>query len=753
MRETRETVPRDRERDQLATALPAYEIGAVLGRGSFAVVYAARHRRLDREVAIKRLSPVLLVEADARERFAAEARLLASLDHPHIVRVHDYVEEEDVCAFVMERLRGGTLGDRIARGPVAHPWAIAVMLGALHGLEHAHRQGVLHRDVKPENLLFGDASQVKVADFGIAKVVGAQGARLTATAAAIGTPAYMAPEQVTRSAGPLSSATDVWAAGAVLYEILAGQPPFPLTGDLGDVLFRRVTEDVPALQEVAPDLAPELAEVVMQALRRDPAERYATPGMFAAALEPAADRTLATGGLAATGIVLHRTSLTERPALVEHETLTTTLPVAPARGRVLGALAGVAVTAVAAVAVLVLSSGGAGTPTLPAAPLGWPTKVTSGFIDQVKGPAGVAQRVGRGGTTFAVYGGDAAAKKDWSHQPGETRPGQFVRTAHRLGLFPYLSFYSLRSLGQSRAGDDAQAPELRQTLGNVRLMRIYWRNVKAFLQDVGSTRQTAAVSLDSNFWSYLEKQLVPQGASPASVQAWVGGTGLPELKGIPDNLQYIAAGWRELRDRYAPKVRLGYEFDDYASDTLDISRSDNPPEQTVVQAARLAGQFYETVAAGDLDFAALTINGLAEEGEDPSPTNNYSPAEKAAVVTYVREFSARAHVRVVLEGVPLGNTVSKAITDKPYHWHDTWVQWLVGDDRFSGLRKLRDAGVIGVMFGVGSGADETCPCDAKHDGTTNGGKYSTPSTSADDDGGYFAARMAALSKAGGLSLG
>ncbi|TMM02745.1 MAG: hypothetical protein E6G10_09300 [Actinobacteria bacterium] len=88
MRETRETVPRDRERDQLATALPAYEIGAVLGRGSFAVVYAARHRRLDREVAIKRLSPVLLVEADARERFAAEARLLASLDHPHIVRVH-----------------------------------------------------------------------------------------------------------------------------------------------------------------------------------------------------------------------------------------------------------------------------------------------------------------------------------------------------------------------------------------------------------------------------------------------------------------------------------------------------------------------------------------------------------------------------------------------------------------------------------------------------------------------------------------
>src|SRR3954468_16968553 len=103
---------RPEERSELARAMPAYEIGEVLGRGAFAVVYAARHVRLHREVAVKRLAPELLRERAARERFAAEARLLAKLDHPHVVRVHDYVEKEEVCALVMERLHGGSLAER-----------------------------------------------------------------------------------------------------------------------------------------------------------------------------------------------------------------------------------------------------------------------------------------------------------------------------------------------------------------------------------------------------------------------------------------------------------------------------------------------------------------------------------------------------------------------------------------------------------------------------------------------------------------
>ncbi len=113
--------PLDRAQGELGSALPAYEIGAILGSGSFAVVFAARHRSLDREVAIKVLSPALVAEAEARERFAVEARLLASLDHPHIVRVYDYVDEDATCALVMERMRGGTLAARLRAGADAGP--------------------------------------------------------------------------------------------------------------------------------------------------------------------------------------------------------------------------------------------------------------------------------------------------------------------------------------------------------------------------------------------------------------------------------------------------------------------------------------------------------------------------------------------------------------------------------------------------------------------------------------------------------
>src|SRR3954451_1304432 len=752
MDETRPSIhERDTERAKLAAALPAYEIGAILGRGAFAVVYAARHRHLEREVAIKRLSPELLREAEARGRFAAEARLLASLDHPHIVRVHDYVEEEDVCAFVMERMTGGTLADRMAAG-VQREWACAVMLGALHGLEHAHRKGVLHRDIKPENLLFDAGSQVKVADFGIAKVVGAQGARLTATAAAIGTPAYMAPEQVTRNAGPLSSATDVWSAAAVLYEMVAGEPPYPLTGELADVLIQRWTDEPRPLLEVAPDTPAPLAEVVMRALAPAPGDRYPTPGAFAAALEPVAGR------LADTGVPIHRTA--PRPG--EPELLLETQPVPPKpktrsrrRRPLIFAAAAAALVAVAAVLVLVIGGSDPGTAdALPPPPKLWPPKLTAAFIDQKDGAPGTAERLGKGGTTYNVFYGDAGPRKDWSHAPEQGEPSAFIGPVSHAGLYPYLSFYSLRVLGTTKSGGEGNAPELRKTLGDQRLMHTYWLNVKKFLVDVGSTKKAAAISLDSNFWSFLEQDLANNGERPTSIGARVGLSGVPELKGIADNLPGIAEGWRALRDKYAKRAALGYQFDDWAANGLvDIDR-DNPATATVVDAARQAGEVFSAVAATQLDFAALTVNGNGQqEGQNTSAKNNYSTVEKDKLATFVREFVRTADTPVVLEGVPLGNTVYRTIDDRSFHWRDSWVQWLIGDKDFSGLREFHDAGVIGVLFGTGYGEGETCPCDAAADKVTNKGpndrKVSSPP---DDDVGSFAERMKALNKAGGMPL-
>jgi serine/threonine protein kinase len=279
---------------ELSAALPGYQIGRVLGRGAFGVVYAGRHVALGRDVAIKHLWPDLLSDADARRRFSAEARLLASLDHPQIVRVYDYVEG-DVYALVMERMRGGTLADRLgANRPSAH-LACTMAAWALHGLEHAHQHGVLHRDVKPQNLLFAQDGQLKVADFGIAKVAGSQDLQATITNRRLGTPAYMAPEQVSRALGPVSAATDVWAVGAILYELLAGQHPFTELGDFGDVLLQRITEDPRPVRELTPKISTALSEAIAKALRRTPAERFQTAAEFANAIEATSEAAVGAG--------------------------------------------------------------------------------------------------------------------------------------------------------------------------------------------------------------------------------------------------------------------------------------------------------------------------------------------------------------------------------------------------------------------------------------------------------------------------
>ncbi len=296
------------DRELLGRVLPAYEIGDELGRGGFGSVVSGQHRQLDRQVAIKQLPEALAADPAVRRRFTAEARALASLDHPHVVPVFDFVERDGVCLLVMELLPGGTLRSRVtAAGGFTAPCAVAVSLACASGLSAAHRRGILHRDIKPENMLFAASGALKVTDFGLAKVVGGPGnsaTRLTRAGDVLGTPAYIAPEQVRRD-GELSPATDVYGLATMLYELLAGTLPFPEEGkDVTAILFQHAYEAPVPLGEAAPGVPGPVAAVVMSALATDPARRFATAESFGVALAGACTQAWGPGWLPADVLIM-----------------------------------------------------------------------------------------------------------------------------------------------------------------------------------------------------------------------------------------------------------------------------------------------------------------------------------------------------------------------------------------------------------------------------------------------------------------
>lgn len=272
--------------ERVRTALTSYEVGGELGRGAWGIVLEGRHLQLDREVAIKQLPRAFAADPVVRSRFLAEARLLASLDHPHIVPVFDFVESDGLCLLVMEKLSGGTVWSRFTSSGVTAEAACALVLATAAGLHAAHQRGILHRDIKPENLLFSANGQLKVTDFGIAKVVGGNDTMTTRAGEVLGTPQYMAPEQA--QAGELGPATDVYATGVMLYELLSGQLPFPEEGDAFAILYRHINEQPAPLSRTAPEIPAAISSVVMQALATDPAYRFPTAEAFGVALAEAA---------------------------------------------------------------------------------------------------------------------------------------------------------------------------------------------------------------------------------------------------------------------------------------------------------------------------------------------------------------------------------------------------------------------------------------------------------------------------------
>jgi hypothetical protein len=274
------------EAELAAAALPGYTIGSELGRGEFGAVFEATDRS-GRRVVVKHLTAANATDPGVRERFAREGRLITSLVHPNVVQVLDAVERDGVCILVSERVDGGTL----QRRDLSPQAAVDVVVAACRGVEHAHRSGVLHRDLHPGNVFFGSDGTGKVADFGQARIVGGNQTVATRAGAVLGSPAYMAPEQALGE--ELSAATDVYALATILYELLAGRVPFAVDGDDLTVLSRHVQEEPARLLDVAPTVSPGVAAVVMRALARDPGQRYASADAFAGAL---ADATAPAAG-------------------------------------------------------------------------------------------------------------------------------------------------------------------------------------------------------------------------------------------------------------------------------------------------------------------------------------------------------------------------------------------------------------------------------------------------------------------------
>ncbi|WP_084793607.1 Stk1 family PASTA domain-containing Ser/Thr kinase [Actinokineospora bangkokensis] len=258
-----------------------YRVDALLAHGGMSSVYRGLDTRLDRPVAIKVMDPRFAADPAFVERFEREARSAAKIHHPNVVAVHDQGLDGDHVFLVMELVQGGTLRDLLAeRGALPAPLAVSIMEPVLSALSAAHRAGLIHRDVKPENVLIGTGGVVKVADFGLVRAIHSPGT--TKSSVILGTVSYLSPEQVTT--GAATSRGDVYSSGILLYEMLTGAAPYRGENALS-VAYRHVNDDVPAPSGSAHGVPPLLDDLVVRCTRRDPEARPADGAGFLVELQ------------------------------------------------------------------------------------------------------------------------------------------------------------------------------------------------------------------------------------------------------------------------------------------------------------------------------------------------------------------------------------------------------------------------------------------------------------------------------------
>ena len=271
--------------DLTGITIDRYKIIRELGRGGMAVVYRATDSMLDRNVAVK----MILAENTSREksekllkRFNREAKTLASLSHPNIVKVLDYGEYDGTPYLVMEFISGGALKSRMGK-PIPYAQAAALLLPLARALQHAHQQKIIHRDIKPENILINDADQPMLSDFGILKLVDVEESHgLTGTGKIVGTPAYMSPEQI--RGREVDGRTDMYSLGIVFFEMITGRKPYNANTPI-ELSMQHLHDPIPKAKQFIRDLPAEVDQVIARAIAKNPEDRYPNMAAFAQALE------------------------------------------------------------------------------------------------------------------------------------------------------------------------------------------------------------------------------------------------------------------------------------------------------------------------------------------------------------------------------------------------------------------------------------------------------------------------------------
>lgn len=260
--------------------LGKYEVRGFIGQGGMATVYLGYQEDIDREVAIKILPPHPGMDPQFFDRFQNEAKTIAKLQHPHILSVFDFGQEDDILYLIMPYVTGGSMKSLIDKGALPLARVASLLQDIASAIDYAHRHGVIHRDIKPDNILVDDEGHPILTDFGIAKLLESN-ANFTATGGFLGTPAYMAPEQG-QGKPNIDGRADIYALGLVVYEMMTGMHPYASSSETPmQIMFKHVSDPVPTLQNSGMDYAPEIDAVLKKALAKNPDDRYSSANEFA----------------------------------------------------------------------------------------------------------------------------------------------------------------------------------------------------------------------------------------------------------------------------------------------------------------------------------------------------------------------------------------------------------------------------------------------------------------------------------------